>query len=174
MTVASLECYGYSAQYLIKQNNLFTQSYTTTGSDKNAQMVYPDFYDMLFSRDGVQLAVRYDAKITNLTPVVNRQKINTLGGKYPKFAENAQMNYKQFSISGYIDAESDFNRRFLDDTSEKYQKSMENYNTEQNGKYSLRNDTAADETITYKGSSDDYLRGFAQTTLHDLYPHNNW
>ena len=44
---------------------------------------------------------------------MNRQKIDTLGGRYPKFVENAQMNYKQFSISGLISAEGDFNRTFL-------------------------------------------------------------
>ena len=172
-TVCSLEQYAYSAQYLIKQNNLFTRSYSTNDS-LNKEIIYPDFYDIFLMRDGIQLAIRYDAKINSLTPVVNRQKIDTLGGKYPKFAENAQMNYKQFSISGYIDAESDFNRKFLNDTSEKYRKAMKNYNDRMNGKYSVRNDTAADETFTYKNSGDDYLRHFADTTLHDLYPQDNW
>lgn len=172
-TVCSLERYAYSAQYLIKQNNLFTQSYSTNEAP-NREIIYPDFYDIFLMRDGIQLAIRYDAKINSLTPVVNRQKIDTLGGKYPKFAENAQMNYKQFSISGYIDAESDFNRKFLNDTSEKYQAAMKNYNDQMNGKYSVRNDTAADETFTYKSSGDDYLRHFADTTLHDLYPQDNW
>ena len=167
--------YAYSIQFQLKSSLLFSDSFRTDDvNGNNYQLIYPDFYDILLMRDNVQLAIRYDAKINSLTPVVNRQKIDTLGGKYPKFAENAQLGYKQFSISGYIDAESDFNRKFLNDTSEKYRQAMADYNERMNGKYSVRNDTVADETITYKSSGDDYLRSFAQTTLHDLYPQDNW
>ena len=173
MTVCSLEQYAYSAQYQMKDSDLFTRS-VSTWNNTHKEMIYPNFYDMFLSRNGVQLAVRYDGKVNSLQPVVNRQKIDTLGGKYPRFAENAQMNYKQFSITGYIDAESDFNRRFLSDVSEKYAAAIETYNTQMDGKYIVRNDTFADGDRTYLNSGDGYLKKFADSTLHDLYPKDNW
>jgi hypothetical protein len=54
------------------------------------------------------------------------------------------MNYKSFSISGYISAESDFNRQFLDDRD--YYNQMLVYDENMDGKYEIRNDTAV--TIT--------------------------
>jgi hypothetical protein len=134
---------------------------------------------MLLSRQGRQLAIRYNGQITTLKPIVNRQKIDTLGGKYPKFAENAQMNYKQFTISGLIDAESDFNRYFLDDReytgrNSKYGDMMGDYNAEMNGKYQIRNDTAADREFAYANSINADIIRTSKNTIHDLYPVDNW
>lgn len=74
---------------------------------------FPDFYDAIFSRGDKQIAIRYNYTISSMRPVVNRQKIDTLGGRYPKFAENAAMNYKQFSISGMISTQEDEGEMFL-------------------------------------------------------------
>lgn len=166
-TVSSLVRYKYSAQFQTKKG-AWTKSYQTSPSD----IIYPDFYDMLFYRDGKQLAVRYDGDISSLRPVVNRQKIDTLGGKYPKFAENAQMNYKQFSISGLIDAESDFNRRFLDDRD--YSTQMNDYNSQMDGKYQIRNDTIADGDLAYRTTTNGQILATQKNTFHDLYPKDNW
>ncbi len=126
---------------------------------------------MLFYRDGRQLAIRYDGQITSLRPIVNRQKIDTLGGRYPKFAENAKMNYKQFAISGLIDAESDFNRKFLDDRN--YANQMADYNSQMDGKYEIRNDTIADGELAYQNSTNTQIQRTQKNTFHDLYPKNN-
>ena len=135
---------------------------------------------MLISRDGRQLAIRYDAKITTMKPVVNRQKIDTLGGKYPKFAENANMNYKQYSINGYIDAESDYNRKFLNERD--YPNQMSDYDDQMNGRYELRNDTIPDgefgyeemdPRLTHRGT-DGNIHSFIGHTVHDVYPKDNW
>lgn len=173
MTVGSLVKYLYSVQFQTKRG-LWTKSHKISDSDAltNAKYIYPDFYTMFLYRDGKQLAIRYDGQVTSLRSVVNRQKIDTLGGKYPKFAENAQMNYKQFSISGLIDAESDFNRFFLNE--KEYSDQMEVYNTEMNGKYEIRNDTIADGVFTYKNSRDAEIKRTIAHTLHDIYPKNNW
>lgn len=48
-----------------------------------------------------------------MKPTVNRTKFDTLGGRYPKFAENGILNYKTFSISGTLSAMMDDNHHFL-------------------------------------------------------------
>lgn len=104
-TVGSGIWYRYSVQ--LKNNaGALTPTYR---SDK----FMLDFYDCILSRGNKQIDIKFDYTITNFKPVVNRQKMDTLGGKYPKFAENANMNYKQFSISGLISSQEDEDNLFL-------------------------------------------------------------
>jgi hypothetical protein len=123
--------------------------------------VFPNFYDMLFLRQDKQLAIRFDGAINSLKPVVNRVKIDTLGGKYPKFAENARMNYKQFSISGLISAEEDFNRKFLDDNDDEFAPTLEAYDEHIGNEYQIRNDTILNAV------EDPFTQGQHDTYLHD-------
>lgn len=125
------------------------------------------------------MAIRYNGQITSYAPVVNRQVINTLGGKYPKFAENARMDYKKFTMTGLITAESDFNRKFINERD--YADAMQDYDINMDGKYELRNDTLSDGDLAYKNISrikypDTYKRthALASNTLHDVYPKDNW
>lgn len=164
-TVGSLVKYQYMVQYQLLSGALTTFI-------KSTDVIYPNFYNILLSRNGRQLAIRYNGDISSLKPIVNRQKIDTLGGKYPKFAENAQMNYKQFNISGLIDAESDFNRKFLDDRN--YADEMNIYNSEMDGHYEIRNDTIADNEYAYPGTLDPLKVNTYKNTVHDIYPKNNW
>jgi hypothetical protein len=145
--------------------------------------VYPDFYDILISRGDKQLAIRYNEQIASMTTVVNRVKIDTLGGKYPKFAENAKLNYKQFNLTGLITAESDYNRCFMNDLD--YPEQMKNYDDNIGGAYAIRNDTVKEEFIdqnngTYTADIVDastYInkrkRDTQKNTYHDLYPMDN-
>lgn len=135
-TIGSLVRYKYSCQYLQDASGQWTKTKISP------EIIYPKFYDILLSRENKQLAIRYNGQISGITPIVNRIKIDTLGGKYPKFAENAKMNYKQFQISGMIVAESDYNRKFLNDLD--YIDDMAIYNQEMDGQYLLRNDTLPD------------------------------
>lgn len=73
----------------------------------------PNFYGPFISRMDTQAHLLYDYTISSMKPVVTRQKIDTVGGKYPKFAENAMVNYKQFSISGLISSQEDEHKTFL-------------------------------------------------------------
>jgi hypothetical protein len=84
-----------------------------------------------------------------MTPVKTRVKIDTLGGKYPKFAENANLNYKQFTINGLITAESDFNRTFLNELNDKYRENLVRYDNNMGGKYMIRNDTVVEKEDGY-------------------------
>lgn len=177
-TVGSLVRYKYACQYRTRRG-------VWSDTVVSPEIVYPDFYDILLSRQDKQLAIRYNGQISNFKPVVNRVKVDTLGGKYPRFLENAKMNYRQFSISGMIISEADYNRQFLSDLN--YRDEMAIYDNVEGGAYSVRNDTVAflDEDIqdygTYAAdiqSADTYIkkrkRDAQKNWLHDLYPMDNW
>lgn len=91
-----------------------------------SDILFPDFYTTILSRGDKQIGILYNYQISSYKPVVNRQKMDTIGGKYPKFAENAAMNYIQFSITGLISAQEDENKFFMNE--EDYYGSMyQNY-----------------------------------------------
>ena len=156
-TLSSLTEYKYACQYLTLKGNW-------SANHVCQEIIYPDFHDILISRGDRQLAIRYNAQISSMTPVVSRIKIDTLGGRYPKFAENAKLHYKQFQLSGLIVAESDYNRQFLNELS--YKEEMKMYDAKMNGKYMVRNDTVLESAPTYLDA--------ANVTNHDLYPFENW
>jgi hypothetical protein len=178
-TISSLTRYRYSAQYVCFRGNI------QTSVNKSPIIIYPDFHDILISDKDKQLAIRYNAQITSMTPVVNRIKIDTLGGRYPKFVENAVMNYKTFQISGLISAEEDFNRQFLDETTAKYRYDIEQYHGHFGSTLLIRNDTDADGEITYPNENqiqtidgkNVYSNGSSFSgqldEQHDSYPHNH-
>lgn len=84
-------------------------------SIRMSDIIFPDFYTAILSRGDKQIGILYNYQISSYKPVVNRQKMDTIGGKYPKFAENAAMNYIQFSISGMISAQEDENNLFMNE-----------------------------------------------------------
>lgn len=158
-TVASMVQYKYSAQFWFKGTNSWSQPVFS-------DIIYPTFYDIILSRNNTQLAIRYNGQLTSVKPITQRAKFDTLGSKYPKFAENAHMNYKQYSLSGLICAEGDFNRKFISELDEPYKSNMEAYDKAFGGQHMLRNDTLAD------GVKDG--KKLTEHTLHDTYPHQNW
>lgn len=191
-TVGSLVQYKYSCQFLSVKGNWSNTAFTP-------EIVYPDFHDILLTRGDKQLAIRYNAQIASMTPVVNRVKIDTLGGRYPKFAENAKLHYKQFQLTGLIVAESDYNRKFLNDLD--FKDEMAIYDDRMDGKYLVRNDTIQEtgeftvitededgnkESVTYHDGTYSQDIGAADTktrlhkkytqinTRHDIYPRDNW
>lgn len=132
MTVCSGIFYKYSVQLISP-----TQAYGDFKSGQctkayKSSKVMCDFYDAMFYRLGRQMSVRYNFQISSYKPVVNRTKVDTLGGKYPKFVENAQLNYKQFSLTGLISTQEDPNLRFLTkaDVYAESETDMEEYNDE--------------------------------------------
>lgn len=160
-TVGSLIRYVYSAQFQYIAENASTGTWSIL---HKTEEIYPTFYDILLSRGDTQLAIRYNGKISSLSPIATRTKFTTLGSKYPKFAENAQVNYKQYTISGMITAEGDFNRKFISELSDSYAGDMKAYKKVYGDTYMVRNDSVAD------GEQKVVL----PNTLHDAYPHENW
>lgn len=102
---------GIWYQYSVQLQNSAGAMTPVTRSDR----VFPDFYTAILSRGDKQIGILYNYQISNYKPVVNRQKMDTLGGRYPKFAENAAMNYIQFSISGLISAQEDTDKLFMNE-----------------------------------------------------------
>lgn len=107
-TINSFVWYRYRAQL----QNISGLFYPRKTHDITS-VILPQFEDAFLTRGDTQYDIRYDYKVSSWKPVVNRAKIDTLGGKYPKFAENAVLNYKQFNITGTITAESDVYQEFL-------------------------------------------------------------
>jgi len=182
-TVGSLIRYVYTVQYQTLKN-----AWTRL---VESQEVYPNFHDILVRDKDRQLAIRYNAQVNSMTPVKTRVKIDTLGGKYPKFAENARLDYKQFTINGLITAESDFNRTFLNEMAKEYQADLIAYDNNMNGKYLIRNDTVLENESGSYGTYHDWIdkpdtptkervrntkigKNGSSMTLHDLYPYENW
>lgn len=184
-SIGSLYQYQYSAQFC---------AISDTGSeiwDKVyfSKIIYPKFYEMLLMRQNRQIAIRYNGQVSSWKPTINRQKIDTLGGRYPKFVENAIMNYKTYQISGLISTEEDFNRKFL---SELEDVNVQNYDIEFNTQYLIRNDTVADgekyySTINTKkqvpfsfkypyidNDKNADKEAIYLNNPHDSYPHNHW
>lgn len=105
-TVGSGVWYRYSVQLENSVGGL-TQVF-------RSPIIFPKFFDAFLSRDGRQMDLQFNYKISSIKPVVNRTKVDTLGGRYPRFVENAVMHYKQFSISGLISTQEDESSLFLD------------------------------------------------------------
>lgn len=104
-TVKSMTWYRYAAQFENVAGGL-TEPVKTS-------RVLPQFYDAILSDASTQLALRYNFQITSFRPVVARTKVDTLGGKYPRFVENAVLGYKQFSFSALVSSQEDYNTRFM-------------------------------------------------------------
>ncbi len=184
-TVGSLYTYKYNAQLC----TINSQNEEIWGEIEQSNPVYLKFYEMLFMRQNRQIAIRYNGQISSWKPTVNRQKIDTLGGRYPKFVENATMNYKTYSISGLISAEEDFNRKFLnefdgeyveingkEDFDYYYQDDIKRYDEEFDTKYVIRNDTLPDGEHGYnpkiknEKEANRYEHSRNEQILSTLYP----
>lgn len=99
-SVCSLMGYKYSVQFENNKGLLFNPTYTN-------DIYIPNFEGPFFSSDEgpqqhTQVKISFDYKISSSNRVSNRSKLEPLGSKYPKFAENALLDYKTFSISGTI------------------------------------------------------------------------
>jgi hypothetical protein len=52
--------------------------------------------------------------VSSFKTTLLESKVNTLGGKYPFFFRNGNVNYKEFPISGLISAHMDNLNSFID------------------------------------------------------------
>lgn len=134
-TISPLTWYKYSYQYK-NPNGVYLPV-------KMTQVFFADFEYSSLIRQDRQLNLLYNCSISNYKNTVSRTKTDTLGGKYPRFTENAILNYKQFSLSGTISAESDFNQKFLnkeDYFKDAYSYYTAGYLTDKNIASFIRND----------------------------------
>lgn len=110
-TVGSGVWYQYYAQ--LEGASVDTTHQGPMSKMYKSSKIFPEFYDAVISRQDKQISLRFNYSVSSFKPTVNRQKVDTLGGQYPKFAENAILNYKQFAIQGLISTQEDTEEKFL-------------------------------------------------------------
>ena len=98
-TIESMTGYRYQLQY-INGDTIHRPLYI-----EDNDILHCDFYGGLFSDKDKALKISFDFQISNRSNAVNRTKIDTLGGQYPIFTQNAKLKYKTYAISGRISAE---------------------------------------------------------------------
>lgn len=121
--------YEIYKDYLIEQGVSYKyaiQAYSKhkpTGESKNViiystkllntnGVVYSDFEDIFLYDGERQLKIRFNPKVSTFKNNLLESKIDTIGGQYPVFFRNGNVNYKEFSISGLISMIADQNNEF--------------------------------------------------------------
>lgn len=70
-------------------------------------------YSWLIDEDEKQLNIAYNMNIGNYTKVVKESMVETIGGKFPFFTRNGNVDYVQFSLSGTITSHMDGDYEYL-------------------------------------------------------------
>lgn len=100
---------GVSYKYAI-------QSYNNQNMYSNrlvSNLLTVDFEDMFLSDGERQLRIRFNPAVSSIKNTILESKIDTLGGKYPFFFRNKNLNYKEFPIAGLISVLMDQNGEFV-------------------------------------------------------------
>jgi hypothetical protein len=75
---------------------------------KMADKIIQAYFDDMFLYDGkMQLRVAFNPKVSSFKSTILETKTNTMGGKYPFFFRNGDVNYKEFPVSGLISVNMD-------------------------------------------------------------------
>lgn len=98
-TIESMTGYRYQLQYMTDLD-VYAPIYI-----ENNDIIHCDFYGGLFSDKEKILRIMFNFQISNRTNAANRSKIDTLGGQYPLFTQNAKLKYHIYNISGRISTE---------------------------------------------------------------------
>ena len=72
-------------------------------------VIYDDVF--LVGKDGRQLNLRLDTSISSIKRNIKETRVETIGSKYPFITRNANVNYREFAITGLI-------THFMDETEE--------------------------------------------------------
>jgi hypothetical protein len=68
----------------------------------------------MFLSDGKrQLRIKFNPKVSSFKNTILESKTDTIGGKYPFFFRNGNVNYKEFPISGLISMLMDEEEEFM-------------------------------------------------------------
>lgn len=102
--------HGYDYIYSLQQYNKEYQIY----SNRMLSNTVTASFEHSFLFDGKrQLKIKYNPKVSSFKTNVLETKTNTIGGQYPFFFRNGNVNYKEFPISGLISYLSDEEELFL-------------------------------------------------------------
>ena len=64
-----------------------------------------------------ELKIKFNPKISSFKTIIQEQKIDTIGGKYPFFFRNGDVNQKEMSLEGLISYTADDQMHFMQDDS---------------------------------------------------------
>ena len=98
-TIESMTGYRYQLQYMIN-SDVYAPVYI-----EDNDIIHCDFYGGLFSDEEKILRIMFNFQVSNRINATNRSKVDTLGGQYPLFTQNAKLKYHTYSISGRISTE---------------------------------------------------------------------
>lgn len=98
-TIESMTGYRYQLQYMTNLD-VYAPIYI-----ENNDIIHCDFYGGLFSDKEKVLRIMFNFQVSNRANAANRSKVDTLGGQYPLFTQNAKLKYHTYSISGRISTE---------------------------------------------------------------------
>lgn len=108
-TVEQGATYRYYIQYYIQEQEL--KGWCSPIASINGEIKI-DFEHLYLSDDAYQLKIKYNPKISNIKPIIQETKVETIGGAYPFFFRNGNTKYKEFNISGLLSAQADENGEF--------------------------------------------------------------
>lgn len=97
-TIESMVGYRYQLQIVSNSGDIVYRPLET-------EIIHCDFYGGLFSDKNKRLNISFDFQLSNVTNAMNRTKIDTLGGQYPLFTQNAKLKYHTYNITGRISTE---------------------------------------------------------------------
>ena len=72
-----------------------------------------DFEYMYLGDKNRQIKLAYNSKVSSFKSVILESKVDTIGGKYPFYFRNGNVNYKEFPISGLISYHLDEGEFFI-------------------------------------------------------------
>lgn len=102
---------GMTYEYLIRNIDFSTPPQISR--TKSLGIATADFEYMYLSDYDKQLKIKFNPQVSSLKSINLEQKIDTIGGQYPFFFRNGNVNYKEIPISGLISYHTDDQEYFL-------------------------------------------------------------
>ena len=118
----------YQYRFLFKTTN---KTYLIDKYDNEIIEHSPNFEDIFLMDGKRQLALRYNPIVSGFKWIKQENITNGLGGKFPIVRVNGDTNYRQFSISGTLSFEMDYNQGF-EESLDSRKISMSNWMNEDN------------------------------------------
>lgn len=72
-----------------------------------------NFENYYLYSNGVQLKLQYNTSLSNFKHTVQKQKVETIGGRYPTIMRNGDIYYAEMPITSTISLHSDINNKFF-------------------------------------------------------------
>ena len=100
--------YGIQSYYIDGQTVQILEKFPDEWKKKT------DFDGIIISDNNKILHVKFNPKVSSFKPVIQEQKIETMGSKYPYFSRNSNIYYYEFPINGLISYNMDNDNYFMD------------------------------------------------------------